>query len=192
LSRSEEETFAAHPLVARDLLRNIPRLEGVAEIIGYQEKRFDGGGTPPDGRRGKGIPVGSRILKVALDFDALVSLGGTAEMVFAELQHRVGWYDPDVVAALRQALNVRQAYVIRETKVDQLRDGMVLASDVRSLQGTLLCAKGHEVNPAVRARLKNYVCNLGLRGAIEVYMPVDPAEEGATAPEFSTCPTMTT
>jgi response regulator RpfG family c-di-GMP phosphodiesterase len=181
LSRSEQEAFAAHPLVARDLLQNIPRLEGVAEIVGYQAKHFDGEGTPPDGRRGKAIPAGSRILKVALDFDALASAGGTPEMVFATLQHRTGWYDPDVLAALKQALNVKQAYVIRETTLDQLKDGMVLAADVRSLQGTLLCAKGYEVNPAVRVRLKNYVYNLGLRGAIEVFVPVAAVEE-ATSP----------
>ena len=83
LSRNEAEEFAAHPLVGRDLLKNIPRLEGVAEIIGYQEKRFDGTGTPPDARRGKSIPLGSRILKVALDFDALVSTGSTHAMAVA-------------------------------------------------------------------------------------------------------------
>jgi response regulator RpfG family c-di-GMP phosphodiesterase len=75
LSRSEKEAIAVHPLVGRDLLRSIPRLEGVAEIIGYQEKRFDGEGMPLDDCRGKAIPLGSRILKVALDFDALVSTG---------------------------------------------------------------------------------------------------------------------
>ncbi len=63
-------------------------------------------------------------------------------MAFAEIQHRSGWYDPDAVAYLRQALNVKQAYVIREIRLDQLKDGMLLAADMRSLQGTLLCAKG--------------------------------------------------
>jgi hypothetical protein len=172
LSPSEAETFAVHPLVARDLLQRIPRLEGVAEIVGYQEKHFDGEGTPPDGPQGKAIPVGSLVLKVALDFDALVSSGSAPEMAVAHLRHRPGWYDPDVLAALCQAMDVRQAYAIRAVRLDQLQDGMVLAADVRSLQGTLLCAKGHEVTPATRVRLRNYVCNLGLRGSIEVFAPV--------------------
>ena len=154
LSPSEAEAIAALPLVARDLLKNIPRLEGVAEIVGYQEKQFDGEGTPPDDRCGKTIPAGSRILKVALDFDTLVSAGGASEMAFAEIQHRSGWYDPDAVADLRQALNVKQAYVIREIRLDQLKDGMLLAADMRSLQGTLLCAKGFEVNPAMHRPLE--------------------------------------
>jgi response regulator RpfG family c-di-GMP phosphodiesterase len=172
LSRGEMDAFAAHPLIARDLLKIIPRLEGAAEVIAYQEKRFDGSGTPPDNRCGTAIPAGSRILKVALDFDALVSSGSPFEMAVAHLQHRSGWYDPDVLAALCQAVNVTQTYAIRKIHLDQVRDGMVLAADIRSLQGTLLCARGHEVNPATRVRLRNFVYNLGLRGSIEVFVPV--------------------
>jgi response regulator RpfG family c-di-GMP phosphodiesterase len=182
LSRSESEAFAVHPLVGRDLLKNIPRLEGAAEIVAYQEKRFDGEGTPPDDRRGKLIPMGSRILKVALDFDALVFAGSTDAMAVAQMEHRTGWYDPDVLAALREAFHVTQVHVIREVKVHQLVDGMTLAADVTSLQGTLLCAKGHEVNSALRLRLKNYACNIGIRGPIEVFLPLGASELEAPAP----------
>jgi len=177
LSRSEQEAFAAHPLVGRDLIKKIPRLEGVAEIIGYQEKRFDGSGTPPDGRCGKSIPAGSRILKVALDYDSLASRGSSPEMAIGELQYRRGWYDPDVVAALQKALNVTKVHVIREVKLDQLRDKMILAADLKSMQGTLLCAKGTEVNPALRLRLRNFACNLGICGPIEVFIPLEQADE---------------
>jgi hypothetical protein len=187
LSRSEAEEFAVHPLVGRDLLKNIPRLEGVAEIIAYQEKRWDGAGTPPDDRRGKAIPLGSRILKVALDFDSLVSNGSTHAMAVGELKHRAGWYDPDVIASLREALNVPQVHVIREVKAHQLVDGMVLASDVKSLNDTLLCAKGQEVTSATRAWFKNYACNVGIRGPITVFMPLGCAEEGVGMPEHSQC-----
>jgi response regulator RpfG family c-di-GMP phosphodiesterase len=188
LSRSEKEAIAVHPLVGRDLLKSIPRLEGVAEIIGYQEKQFDGEGIPADDCRGKAIPAGSRILKVALDFDALVSTGLDAEMALGQIQHRVGVYDSDMVAALQKAVNVSQAYVIRQVKLDELKDGMILANDMRSLQGTLLCSKGHEVNPALRVRLRNYVCNVGLRGAIEVFMPLDFTDEEPKMPDGLTDP----
>jgi response regulator RpfG family c-di-GMP phosphodiesterase len=178
LSRSEREAFAAHPLVGRDLLKKIPRLEGVAEIIGCQEQRFDGSGTP-DGRCGKAIPAGSRILKVAVDYDSLVSGGSSPEMAMGEILHRPGWYDPDVVVALQKALNVTKAHVIRAVTLDQLRDGMFLAADLKTIQGTLLCGKGTEVNPVLRLRLRNYACNLGLRGSIEVFVPFDQAHEEA-------------
>jgi len=179
LSRSEAAQFAVHPLVGRDLLKNIPRLEDVAEIIAYQEKHFDGEGPPPDDRRGHAIPLGSRILKVALDFDTFVSNGNTHDMAVSELAHRTGWYDPDVLAALCGVLNVTKVYAIHQVKVHELADGMILAADVRSKQGTLICAKGHEVNRATRLRLKNYDCNVGICEPIQIFLqPDDSGENG--------------
>jgi hypothetical protein len=42
---------------------------------------------------------------------------------------------------------------------------------VSTHEGTLLCAKGLEVNKAVRLRLRNCVCNWGLSGRVEVFIP---------------------
>ena len=173
LIRDEREAFAAHPLLGRDLLKSIPRLEGVAEIVAYQQKKFDGGGSPRDARQGDAIPLGSRVLKVALDFDSLTAHGCTPEMAFAELLHRDGWYDPQVLYALKSTLNVKQAHVVRDLTIDELADGMFLAKDVKSKQGTLLCAKGQEVTRAVRLRLRNYACNLGINGPVAVFVPID-------------------
>ena len=43
LTAEEEKELASLPLVGRDLVKHIPRLEAVADIIACQEKRFDGG-----------------------------------------------------------------------------------------------------------------------------------------------------
>ncbi|MCA9135954.1 MAG: response regulator, partial [Planctomycetales bacterium] len=63
-SFSEERLFANHPRQASEMIRTIPRLEHVAEIIRCQnvplnETRFDGKTVPPE----------SRILKLAIEFD---------------------------------------------------------------------------------------------------------------------------
>lgn len=173
LSQADAEAFDVHPLLGRDLLKHIPRLDGVAEIVSYQHKHFDGKGTPRDRRCGEEIPLGSRVLKVALDFDSLISRASTPEMAIAEMLHREGWYDPSVLDALRAAINVTQAHVVRQLPIEELADGMLLARDVTSMQGTLLCAKGQEVTRAVRLRLRNYAYNLGINGPIKVFIPID-------------------
>lgn len=173
LSPDDMEAFAVHPLLGRDLLKHIPRLEGVAEIVSYQHKHFDGKGTPRDQRRGDEIPMSSRILKTALDFDSLITRGSTPETAIAEMLHREGWYDPKVLEALRTAINVTQAHIVRELPLEELADGMILARDVTSMHGTLLCAKGQEVSRAVRLRLRNYACNLGISGPIKVFIPIE-------------------
>ncbi len=176
LSHDEAEAFASHPALARELIQKIPRLDRAAEIVAYQEKRFDGGGLPADDLAGESIPLGSRILKLALDFDALTTAGNSREMALAQLNDRQGWYDPAVLAALAAVLEITEVYVIRTAHASELRDGMILADDVRSFHGTLLCAKGQEVTTSMCARLKHYVANVGLQAPIRVLVPKEDAD----------------
>jgi hypothetical protein len=104
-------------------------------------------------------------------------------MALAEIQHRQGLYDPTVVAALTNVLHVEHACVIRQVKVAQLADGMYLADDVRTIQGTLLCAKGQEMTASMRARLRNYVANVGLSSPIKVFVRMTSSDSGDVVPQ---------
>lgn len=154
MSHEEKALFADHPKVGSRLLARIPRLESVARIISNQGRRLDGGDVhPPDPL--VDLPLADRILKVAVDFDSLVQGGKTSEEALSELYGRDGWYDEQVLDALRASLNV--PYKIRMVKVDELRDGMVLDEHVTSQSGSILVSLGREVNVAMRERLKAYV-----------------------------------
>jgi response regulator RpfG family c-di-GMP phosphodiesterase len=173
LSVGEAKALATLPSIGRDLLKNIPRLEGVAEIIGCQAMRFDNQATDSNTRGSVTVPLGSRILKVALDFDALVSAGSTPDMALAEMQSRQGWYDPDVLATLRQIQEVTQTRFVREVKIHDLVEGMILAEDVVALNGAFLCRKGREITSAMCYRLANYADNVGVREPIKVFIPAE-------------------
>ena len=69
LTSQEEEQIKRLPERALALLEDIPRIDDVKAIIKYHDKRFDGGGIPHDGLAGDAIPIGARVLKVALDYD---------------------------------------------------------------------------------------------------------------------------
>ncbi len=181
LSAEEWEIYQQHPKVGHELIRNIPRLEEAAEIIGYQEKLYNGKGFPQDFRAGDQIPLGARILKVALDWTALLAAGLQPEMAFVHLRQRQGWYDPKVVEALKRALEISEEYAVRELRVNQLADGMILAEHVRSIHGTLLCPKGQEITPAVRHRLRNYMVNVGIQGPIRVFVRFRDVLDGETS-----------
>lgn len=180
LKPQEQEIYESHPKLARELLAKIPRLESVAEIVGYQEKRYDGSGFPHDYVAGEKIPMGARILKLALDWDSLINLGLNPEMALAEINDRDGWYDAKVVAAFHRCLKITDVHVVRQVRVADLKDGTVLADNVVSVQGTLLCSKGQVVTPAIRLRLRNYAVNVGISRPIRVYVPKRAAQiEGA-------------
>ncbi len=93
----DSDLFREHPQVGRNLLKTVPRLEVVADIVLMQEKHFDGGGFPADDIAGEDIPIEARILKVALDLDSLTLAGAKLPDAIAEMNTRAGRYDQRVL-----------------------------------------------------------------------------------------------
>lgn len=172
LTDAESQLYNQHPLVGGDLLRQIPRMKDVADIIAYQDKCFDGYGGPTTILKGDQIPLGARILKVALDFDALLSAGHTQVDAYEQMVGRKEWYDPQVLAALKQALAHEIRYESKYVQIADLKPGMVLVEDVMSSQDVLLMAKGQEVTPSMIARLRNFMETNPVRQPIRVHLPL--------------------
>jgi response regulator RpfG family c-di-GMP phosphodiesterase len=179
LEAEETQVYMMHPFIASDLLKNIPRLESVAQIIAYQAKCFDGSGIPKDDKHGESIPLGGRILKVALDFDTLEAAGVAKPTAIKELKNRPGWYDPAILAALESVLWVEARYKVREVALAELTDIMILDDDVYTKTGSLLIARGQEVSSLIRRRLKSFAETVGVKEPIRVLVPV----HKETAPE---------
>ncbi len=175
LREEEMQMLQAHPAVGSDLVANIPRLGNIAEIIAYQQKRFDGTGIPSDSLAGSDIPLGARILKVALDYDTLKWSGDTDIQVMVELRRRSGWYDPEVLAALDTVTGFEIALEIQEIGVKDLTTQMIVAEDVTTTDGMLLVSKGQEVTPSLRQRLRNFAQNRKLQEPIHVLVRAEAA-----------------
>lgn len=171
LDPEEAQVFDMHPFIAADLVRQVPRLEEVADIITYQGKCFDGSGIPKDNRAGEQIPLGGRILKVVLDFDTLVAAGVRKNAAVLELKKRLGCYDPEVLTALETVIWIEARYIVKEVTFSQLADNMLLDDDVMTLTGTLLVTKGQEVTPLMRKRLKSFAETVGLKEPLRVLVP---------------------
>jgi len=193
LTEQESRMFRSHPRVGRDLIAHIPRLEDVAEIVYYQDKHYNGQGIPTDDRSGDALPLGARVLHVALDFDALVASGDSPEAAYTKMKSRAGCYEPRVVEVLAAILGinsgtktglVRQGpksrepllglprahtkYEVKGYPIEELTTCMVLAEDVRSETGALLIAKGQEVTPSLKTRLLNYARTTQVQQPIKV------------------------
>lgn len=173
LTGEEEQVFKMHPSIASSLIAKIPRMEKIAEIINYQEKRFDGSGIPNDSRRGDQIPLGGRILKVILDFDALQVAGDSKEKALDQLKQRSGWYDPEVVAALGAVIGLEAKYQLRNVAVQELKENMILAEDVKTLKGLLLISKGQEVSRTLLEGLNKFASSPGIQEPIHVIVATE-------------------
>lgn len=151
LSNDEAEIVKRHVDVAYDLLKNVPRLGGVASTIRYQEKNFDGSGYPNDSIAGEKIPLGSRILKV---LNAVTPMGANIRPnldLVRNLPTDGEEFDPAVVLVVRDILereNVnRRADTVEvlELTASRLRSGDVLETDLCASDGTLLLSAGDEL-----------------------------------------------
>jgi hypothetical protein len=145
----------------------------VAEIIKFQDKYYDGYGVPGDTKEGNTIPMEARILKVALDFDALESAGKSKAEAFGEMKQRKGWYDPAVIDAMKAAFAQEITHEMKTAVVADLQEGMILAEDIHSSQHVLLASKGQQVTQSMVMRLQNFSKTGGVREPFTVLLPIN-------------------
>ncbi len=175
LTEGQQKRYSEHPLLAAKLLRDIPRMSEVADIVLYQEKHYDGSGVPEDGKRGDEIPLGARILRVAVDFDAFISNRANKAEALVYLQQRRGWYDMKVLGALDAMLGEESKYILREVSLLSLAPGMVLSQDLVGRHGTketLLLSKGQELSEATIEFLFEHARHYTIPEPILIVLPV--------------------
>jgi len=72
LTDEEYYQIKQHPTIGRDILKSIPSLSNVLDIVYHHHERFDGKGYP-ENLKGKNIPLWARITAVADTYHALTS-----------------------------------------------------------------------------------------------------------------------
>jgi len=150
LTREEQTRFDMHPSIARDLLSNIPRLEGIAWIVGQQ--RYGAASTEND--MPESIKIGAMVLRVAIAFDDLRIRGVADNDAIARLQGDNN-FDPSVVGALATLEPGSLGKESRTVHILDLATDMVLDDEIRSNTGLLLAGKGQEVTYPLLVRLRN-------------------------------------
>jgi response regulator RpfG family c-di-GMP phosphodiesterase len=164
-----------HPRVAYEMLVGIPQLGGVAEAILYQAQRYNGTGGYTIPRRGAEIPMASRLLKVAMDFEALVGLGYSREQAVREMNKRDGWYDPEVLEVLAEISTAAPPKSSVAVSLSDLRPGMVLAAPLLYSDGGPLFKMGQPLTDALIQRVWAVADSVGLQEPVEVYLPTEAA-----------------
>jgi HD-GYP domain-containing protein (c-di-GMP phosphodiesterase class II) len=104
----------AHVRVGHDLLRNVPALHDVAEVVLHHHEHYDGSGYP-DGMSGDEIPMPARIVAVADAYCAMITRRSYKEAYSesdarAELRRCSGTqFDPEIVDAFLAVLDTPEA-----------------------------------------------------------------------------------
>jgi response regulator RpfG family c-di-GMP phosphodiesterase len=180
LTDEEDAMVRRSPEMVEQVLSNIPRLEGVREILSYQDKHFDGSGAPNGAVGGSAIPWGGRALKLVLDLDQLESEGVPLGDACFTMRGRTGWYDPEILDVLANVRGAQESSEVRELPVTSLKAGMVFAQDVRNKKGHLFAARGQEVTRGLVEKLKLFAPELA--GGNWIRVIVEPPQPGDASP----------
>lgn len=108
LEEEERKKVEAHSLIGSAMIREIPGMEMIADIVLGHHESVDGTGYPR-GLKQEQIPFGSLIIAVADSFDAMThyrpyAIERTYLESFNELKSEKGKFAPEVVAALERVL----------------------------------------------------------------------------------------
>jgi DNA-binding NarL/FixJ family response regulator len=152
LTGEERKVYGSRWQVAHDLLAKIPRLEVVAKMVqGLGNSSSVPATSEPSA-------LGSRMLRLAIEWDELVMSGTPLPVAIAKLKTNKA-HDPAMVAALETMVEGDGEIEICSIRIAKLRVGMVLHSDVHSRSGVLLLGKGQEITPSVIARLRGFAAS---------------------------------
>ena len=171
LTPDEQALLERVPEFGARLIRRIPRLEQVADMVLYQSKGFDGSGFPHDGVKGLDIPFGARILKPLADVigdEQDRDLGHGLDCLFG----RQARYDPEIFQVVKDFLEAEMGLnsVLRApgvpTSLEELREGQVLAAQVVTEEGMLVLLPGIRLSAGHIQLLQNLAELLNLREPI--------------------------
>lgn len=152
LTAEERAKVDAVPDMANKLLEHIPRLEPVIQILAALKWTDSQIAALGDGT----IGLGTRILCLILEYDALAARGMSHDSICDHLCARTARFGPKLVSQLDACVvttNEREQSL--EIPLAQVSPGMILQQELKTAVGTLIVPKGFEVTKTFLERLGN-------------------------------------
>lgn len=152
LTADEQRKFNEVPETSARLIRSIPRLDGVAELI-----RASGTGSTRSG-----APA---IIAAAEDLVVLLGRGKPMTLAIGELEDV---HDRAILAGFQGLARPGDAAVSRSVKAAQIESGMTVIEDVRTTKGSVLVRAGTELSPALAEQVRGFASTVGIFEPIKV------------------------
>ena len=175
LNPAEKTMMRGIPESSRTILGHIPELKQIANIVYWQDKNYDGTGFPLSDLDGRTIPIASRIIRVARDFEQLIEAGLSSDEAQLRLHTQDRWYDPAVLTALdAQLLDEAAEYSMRAMtiRLADLRIGMEILEEIITTDDLLVVVgAGTQITGPMLERLHNFARLKGIREPIVIKRP---------------------
>ncbi len=166
LSSSELNLLQSYPRESVDMLTPLDALAETAAIIEHHGENFDGTGFPA-GLTEHAIPLGSRLLRLLLDYNMAVSSGGPGgamshvDAVSMLRQGTSTQYDPDLLEICIAVLDdVGVPSRLQGITLDEMSAGDELRYDVLTCHGLLLATAHTHVSEQMLRRFRDIQNNI--------------------------------
>jgi CheY-like chemotaxis protein len=174
LSESEKKMVDDHAEVGGDLIARIPRLEVIAEMISHQDRSYyvlDN--TRSDNTEKAGI-MGAALLKAAMDFDTHLLNGVTLDNTIELMVNQSERYHPSILNVLKDIHVPTYEKAVKLLEISELRNGMLLAENIKTKNGVLIVTSGQVVNNVLKKRLENFCGQGNIEKTVRVYVIQQP------------------
>ncbi|NGM87189.1 response regulator [Parapusillimonas sp. SGNA-6] len=182
LHRDDRERYRDYPRNGERLLMALEPAQNAATLIRHHQERWDGEGFP-DRLAGPSIPLGSRILKMAVDFvemqrGMVLSRALSRDDVMATMPKYAGrLYDPLLCAEFIEVARrlgsddaeLDEAVLALETLT--VSPDMIIARDLHAANGMLLLKQGKVLTESVIEKLRAFEDNEGVKYTLFVRKP---------------------
>ena len=158
LNPADKLAHAQPPALAAQLVGAIPRLEGVAQMLGSAWKTLDLHGRYELAEAPRSV-IGAQMLRIAADFDRERCSQGCSEAALHVINAKADEYFPEMVSALSRIV-MGDAGACTTKPREHLQSGMVLGEDLITSQGQVLATRGQQITPATQLFLRDYIPEL--------------------------------
>lgn len=175
LPAEEQALFDSHPQLGARLIRKLPRMEAVGEMI---TRQFADLGAKLDRPIAELTPeeLGGHLLRIALTIDQAMRRGRSFPAALQALLDEGKIWRLDMLHAL-QSLSLDAATLeTKPIRLKELRIGMTLADNIQAENGIVLASGGQIITEMMLERIRAFSESIGLREPMLIQVP-------AVAPE---------
>lgn len=174
-----ENYYRQHPILGEAILLVSDYLRELAPLVRHHHERWNGTGFP-DRLQQEKIPLGSRIIAVADEYDEYLThleqsnrdnARDLSEKAMAYINERKGtWLDPNLIPLFKEFLN-SQATEVKEKflTLSQLEEGMVVSRDVLTERGFVIIPKGTSLGTELIEKVKGFSSYIEIRDPVAIY-----------------------
>ncbi|MCD5983218.1 HD domain-containing phosphohydrolase [Pseudomonas sp. CDFA 610] len=191
LLRTHAEEYKDYPGKGEALMMALEPLQDANPLILHHQEHWDGSGFP-DRLKGQAIPLGARILKLAIDFVELqcglvLDRYLTRDEVLAHLRHhKAHLYDPALIEGFIEVClhHLPENFIdpsVKALEVRRLLPGMVLSRNLNASNGMLLLNEGKVLTALLIEKLLAFEAVDG--GHFTVFVRADNAPRQVSQPQ---------